>query len=68
MTNATVTARRSAVTRGYARQAPRSEHGSEAAVRQAVIYLRVSSPSQVKTNYNPSLLVERSASWIIAGC
>jgi len=52
------------VARGCAREAPPSVDGSEVAVRRAVIYLRVSSPSQVKTDYNPegiSLPAQREA-------
>ncbi len=63
MTNATTTATRSAVARGYARETPLSDT-SEAAVRRAVLYLRVSTPSQVNTDYNPegiSLPAQREA-------
>ena len=64
MTNAITTATRPAMARGYARETPLSEDESEVAVRRAIIYLRVSSPSQVKTDYNPegiSLPAQRDA-------
>jgi site-specific DNA recombinase len=65
MTNATTTATRPAVARGYARQAPpRPEPTAEVTSPRAVVYLRVSSPSQVKTDYNPegiSLPAQRDA-------
>ncbi len=65
MTNANITATRSAVTRGHAREALPLKDGSEASrVPRAVIYLRVSTPSQVKTDYNPegiSLPAQRDA-------
>jgi site-specific DNA recombinase len=64
MTNATATAEPTVVKRGYAREAPPRENATEVGLHRAVIYLRVSSPSQVHTDYNPegiSLPAQRDA-------
>ena len=53
MMNATATAEPTVVARGYAREAPPADSESAVGLKRAVIYVRVSTPSQVNTDYNP---------------